>query len=367
MELSTSAIQAYLQRQHANPVELIAVSLLGDAAVAVGDTAGQQRLKTYGYGRPLLVQYRAAGAERQVVLRTMAPNGFGHERRADRAANLMLSYDTFNTLPHHIRALDLGVIANDGQLRSVAADGEYFLLTDYAPGRLYAEDLEHIAASGSVNSRDLRRAHHLATTLASMHALHHDEPMLYRRHLHDVFGSGEGIAGLLDSYSPDFVVANPGRLEAIERRLVTWRWRLKAQPQRLSQIHGDFHPFNLLFDEADQLTLLDRSRGPWGEPADDVSCMAINYLFFSLRRSGTLEPPFSELWDTFWATYLAQSCDEQLVRVIQPFFAWRALVLASPAWYHVSDTVREVLFHFVENILNERVFDPWLVSAMLKG
>ena len=35
-------------------------------------------------------------------------------------------------------------------------------------------------------------------------------------------------------------------------------------------MHGDFHPWNLLFREGVEFSVLDRSRGEWGEPADDV-------------------------------------------------------------------------------------------------
>lgn len=366
MELNRSAIAAYLSEWLDAPVELLAVSPLGqpETAIELGSVAGR---KVYGYGTPLLLRYCVAGVEQRAVLRTMAANPFGHERRADRAAGLIQCFDSFNTLPNHVRARDIGMVSANGCLRSLPPGEEFFLLTDYAPGQLYADELRRICASGLLDDGDRSRARQLAIYLAKIHAVKRDEPDLYLRHLRDVFGSGEGIAGLLDSYPPDFALASPAWLEAVERDCVVWRWRLKRETGRLSQIHGDFHPFNTLFDEGDVLTMLDRSRGPWGEPADDVACMAINYLFFSLQRSGSLAPPFSELWDGFWATYLAHSGDERLLRVIQPFFVWRALVLASPVWYDVEPAVRKSLFAFVENVLRDRVFDPWLATTYLRG
>jgi hypothetical protein len=366
MQPNQSQIAAYLSEYCGCSIELLAVTPLDGSAASTGSAATETRLKAYGYGKPLLLRYRIAGVEHQDVLRTMAQNPFGHERRADRAANLILSYDSFNTLPRHVRARDLGLIGAEGQLHSLPPGEEFFLLTDYAPGRLYATELQRLAHTGALDDGDIRRAHDLAAYLAEIHAVRRDEPALYWRHLRDVFGSGEGIVGLLDSYPDDFALANTAWRESVERRCVEWRWRLRASPQRLAQIHGDFHPYNILCDERHGFTLLDRSRGPWGEPADDVSCLAINYLFFSLQRAGTLAPPFAELWRTFWETYLARSGDDQLVRVISPFFAWRTLVVASPLWYEVADPVRRALFAFVENVLHERIFQPWLVTAYLK-
>jgi aminoglycoside phosphotransferase (APT) family kinase protein len=171
--------------------------------------------------------------------------------------------------------------------------------------------------------------------------------------------------GLTDSYPPDFPLVDAAWLERVEQACVRWRWQLKRHARRLTQIHGDFHPFNVLFDDDTTIWVLDRSRGGWGDPADDVSCMAINYLFFSLQRSGRLAPPFTQLWDVFWQTYMRQTEDQELLAVVAPFFVWRALVLASPHWYNIADTVRVALFQFIDTILAAPAFDPTLVNTYL--
>jgi aminoglycoside phosphotransferase (APT) family kinase protein len=363
MNLDRASVEAYLTQRFKSKTQILSMQALGDDASAA-DHAHVQ-LKTYGYGKPVLIHYRVGDRERRAVLRTMAPNAFGHERRADRAAGLLLSYDTFNDLERHVRALDLGVLRADGQLASLDPGDEFFLLTDYATGVLYAEDLKRVCATGHATDLDVRRAVALATYLATIHAVKRDEPVLYRRAARDLLGSGEGIMGLTDSYPPDFALVDPAWLERVEHACVRWRWQLKRHARRLTQIHGDFHPFNILFDDDTTIWLLDRSRGGWGDPADDVSCMAINYLFFSLQRSGRLAPPFTQLWDVFWQTYMSQTEDQELLAVIAPFFVWRALVLASPHWYNVSDTVRVALFHFIDNILAAPAFDPTRVNRYL--
>lgn len=86
-----------------------------------------------------------------------------------------------------------------------------------------------------------------------------------------------------------------------------------------------------------------------------MSCIAINYLIFSLQRTGRPSPPFDVLWNTFWTTYLERTGDQELLSVVAPFFAWRALVLASPQWYDVPVAVRTALTHFVDNVLARAV------------
>ncbi len=339
-----------------------------DRVVPLGEeeTTPIRELKQYGYGRPLRVDFRSAEGRHTVVLRTARPDIFGHDRLSDRAQVMILSHQTFNEIPRHIRSLDVGAISRDGSLISLAEAEEFYLITDYVPGTLYAEDLIRLRDEGELEPVDVARARALALYLADLHRVKRDAPHVYLRHVRDTVGHGEGIFGLTDSYPRDFALAPPERLAAIERAAVDWRWRMKRYTHRLSRTHGDYHPFNVLFRTGTDFTLLDRSRGGWGDPADDVCCMGINYLFFSLQRSAGLEDPFATLWDTFWRTYMEATRDEELLYVTGGYFAWRALVIASPLWYpNLSDQTRDMLFHFAENVLAAEKFDFTRVGAYL--
>jgi aminoglycoside phosphotransferase (APT) family kinase protein len=116
---------------------------------------------------------------------------------------------------------------------------------------------------------------------------------IYERKIRDTVGHGECIFGLSDSYPRDTLsYLHEDELLEIEKKCVEQRWKLKENDSRLSQVHGDFHPWNILFDKnpkfPSRFVLLDRSRGQWGEPADDVCALSINYLFYSLRKYGAL-------------------------------------------------------------------------------
>ncbi|MCP9440472.1 MAG: hypothetical protein NHB36_11350, partial [Nitrospira sp.] len=128
---------------------------------------------------------------------------------------------------------------------------------------------------------------------------------------------------------------------------------------RLSQVHGDFHPYNVLFRSGTDFSVLDRSRGEWGEPADDVTAMTINYLLSSLIRWGKLQGPFEVLFRLFWDTYLDASGDKDVTETAAPFFAFRGLVVASPVWYpDLSMEVRRSLFRFIQQVLDSPRFEP---------
>ena len=360
MPFDRKSLEEYLGSQYDNGVEVTEVAKLGEGQ-------GSDGLKEFGYGTPLLISFAHGSDEEHVVLHTMSSDGFGHERRSDRAHNLLLDHDTFNELWHHVPSLDVGAFTPEGRLLSLGQADEFFLITPYVPGVLYAGNLHEIADAGQLSRSDEERAVVLAEYLAEIHAAKNPDPVLYQRRIRDLVGHGEGIMGIMDSYPSDVTLAPPERLAEIEKGCVNWRWRIKGLSHRLSQVHGDFHPWNVLFQEGNEFVLLDRSRGNWGEPADDVSAMTINYVLFSLRQTGTLIGPFRRLYDLFWERYLEVAQDRELLGVIQPFYAWRATVVASPVWYpSLSLSVRETLFRFIENVLDTERFDPQRIDEYLR-
>jgi aminoglycoside phosphotransferase (APT) family kinase protein len=336
------------------------------------DESSGDAMKALGYGKPLRVELVARGSRHVVVFHTVSADDFGHDRRADRLDNLVLAYDTFRHVPNHVAAIDAGVIRNDGALVSLADTGEPYLITTWADGVLYADELRRVATSGSATATDLAHAERLATLLLEIHSAPGSHPGAYTRAIRDLLGHGEGIFGLVDSYAPSTLTP---RLRAIEESCLAWRWKLRDRSERLRRVHGDFHPFNIVFGPkmevpgftpgtGDDAYLLDTSRGSEGDPANDVACLTINYLFFGVGhprwRSG-----LGALWDRFWQTYLAGDRVDVLAAVA-PFYAWRALVLASPIWYpSISDADRDRILAFAERALAAERFDPaWGAEAM---
>ena len=362
MQLELGHLARYLEERSGESVRIHEVRQLG------GEAKGAAALKRFGYGRPLLVDYRAGDRSIKEVFHRMRRNAFGRERDDDRAAAVWLDFQTFNRLPRHVPAKDMVILTGEGTVQSIRSAEEMLLVTAYRPGQLYADDLMSIRDKGTVHLIDIQRVEVLAAYLSQIHQVKHDDPALWRRRLRDLVGHGEGIMGLTDSYPQDLPYATEVELRSIEDMANDWRWRLKPLSHRLSQVHGDFHPFNILFEEGLLFHTLDRSRGEWGEPADDVSCMTINYLFFSLQCCGQLEGPFKKLHDRFWELYLAQRPDDELASAIQPWLAWRALVLASPTWYPtISEDVRRKLLTFAHRVMSTDRYDCQQVNQYLEA
>lgn len=346
-----AALARALGRLEGRPVEVVS---LGGIA---GDRAATE-LKHVGYGEPTRVRFRVGGEERSAVFRTMGPNWFGHDRRSDRACLALLAADTYGEPPRHVRALDVGALDAGGELVSLRDAGEFYLVTEYVDGALYAGDLRRVESRGAAEPLDVERARALAHYLVELHAAPVlGPPELYHRAVRDLLGSGEGIFGIVDSY-PDGGPVSVQRLAGLERRALEWRHRLRGRASRLRRTHGDFHPYNVLFREGTDFTLLDASRGGMGDPADDVAAMVINYVFGGAIHPSAWPNGLRPLWNELWRTYLTESGDAELCSVVAPFLAWRALVVASPVWYPtVPARCRDAILSLAEAALDAPSFD----------
>lgn len=355
-ELRLETIEQYLTVLNAQPAHVLGMASLGKEL-------GKKAIKFCGYGSPIRVDYQLTGqAVQTVVLHTMRPGPFGHEHMADRAQALLWSNRAFSNLPRHVRSLDVGGFRSDGGLVSAGEIEEFFLLTEYAEGDGYSHDLERLRDGGTLETMDLDRANALCDYLIQVHRTRSEETGLYIRRIRELVGHGECIMGIADSYPPDAFITSQA-LEEVELRCIPWRWRLKQFAHRLRQVHGDFHPWNILFRSGTDFSVLDRSRGEYGEPADDVASMSLNYVFFSLQRGERLEGSFETLFRRFWDRYLEQTGDQEMLQVVAPFFAFRALVMASPIWYpSLPDGVRSKLLTFTFGVLDQETFNPAQVN-----
>ncbi len=339
------------------------VRLLDVAPLATSGPGGD--LKAFGYGAPLRVDCHVDGAPRSFVLAQLRPEqGFGHDYPADRAWNALWGHGAYNGFPRHVRSYDVGFCRGSGELVSAGDAVEFFQLVELAEGEPYWLDLDRLRTEPAT-SRDLARVEALARFLAGVHAERLDAPWLYYRRVRELVGHGECLMGILDSYPHPYPLLPPEACEGLERAAVSWRWRLREMTHRLSRVHGDFHPWNLLFRGGTEFSVLDRSRGEWGEPADDLAALAVNYLFFGLLKGPGVAEPFRGFFHRFFDTYLSATGDKEVFDTLPPFFGFRALVLAHPRWYpKIPEATRVRLLRFAKFMAELAPFDPAILDDL---
>ena len=353
LSLKMDRLQEYLVSVYKANVAIQGVGELGKVL-----KKPEEKLKGFGYGAPCVVEFTIGKESKRVVLETVRPGGFGHDYFSDRAQILLWQHSAFNKLPKHVRSVDVGAFTAEGNLKSVGDCTEFFIVTELIEGKSYFQDLDRIRDQKNITTLDTYRCKALSDYIAEVHSEKKCAPGIYLRQTRDLIGHGECIMGLIDSYPSGLSYIDEKDLAEIEKKCLEWRWRLKKKTHRCSRVHGDFHPWNVLFREDTDFTVIDRSRGEWGEPADDTSAMSINYIFYSLQTYGELTGPFRTLFDQFWENYLNKTGDEEMLTVIQPYYAWRGLVVASPLWYpNLTLNVRLGLFSFIKNVLETEKLD----------
>jgi aminoglycoside phosphotransferase (APT) family kinase protein len=326
-------------------------------------------------GSGFLVEMRKGQGVESYVVKSLLPEGFGHDYPSDRAAVFLLDLDEYRNLPNHVKAIDVLAEMEDGTIKSIGGGKEYYLMMEKVDGRDYFHDLSGMAQKDRLDQTDIAKIKAMAVYLADIHVVKKDSKTLYWRKLRDTVGHGECLMGVLDIY-PDGTVPYEDMADIIKMS-VDWIYRLKPRYRRLSRIHGDFHPGNIWFKYATgegqtmkaglpEFVLLDRSRGPWGEPADDVTALAINYIFFSIRNHGDVRGAYLEGLRLFFDEYIAASGDEGIVEVTAPFFAFRCAVVANPVFYpDLNAEARVRIFRFAKSVLSADSFDVERVNDYL--
>jgi len=151
-----------------------------------------------------------------------------------------------------------------------------------------------------------------------------------------------------------------------EKKCIDWRAKLRTRQKRLCQVHGDFHPGNIWFKNTKEFILLDRSRGPWGDAADDVTALTMNYIFFSIKHHNRLQGAYSEALSLFYNSYLDKTGDNELLEVTAPFYAFRGAVVANPVFYpEISKEKRDLIFNFIHGVLDDGSFKIEKVNAYI--
>jgi len=371
--INEEALKAYLKKEFTDIIQ-VDIRKLGSGVQGSG----------------FLIEMKTLDSIRSYVVKTLLSEGLGHDYPSDRAAVFLLDLDEYKNLPRHVKAIDVLSEMEDGSIKSIGGGREYYLLMERGTGRHYFNDLIEFSHRDKLKISDIEKIEAMTSYLAEIHSMKKDSKTLYWRKLRDTVGHGECLMGVFDSYPDGILPYN--KMAEIIKKSVDWIAKLKPKFKRLSQIHGDFHPGNIWFKEVSPPThpspsrgegkgggetselrtqmdfiLLDRSRGPWGDPADDVTALTINYIFFSIKHYGTVKGPYLEGLKLFYEQYVALTGDDELFSVVAPFYAFRGAVVANPIFYpELTPDQRSLIFRFVNNVLDDERFKIEKVNDYLR-
>ena len=340
------SIKAYLRSKEKRPISGFRIRRLGSG----------------WHGEGFEVDYEVSGKEKSLIIRTQRPLGFSHEYASDRAKVFLLQHELSRDIPKHVRSIDVLGVA-PGEVVSLGRAREFYQIVEKAEGTPYMEDLERIKKAGKLNDNDKKKALMLSNYLVDLHRKKFKgerelEISLRKRHLRDTVGHGEMLLGVLDTYPEKVAFSSKKETAELICKAVRFEQKARDLENKLSRMHGDFHPGNIWFKENGDFVLLDASREIWGLPADDLTALSINYIWFALMHRGKFDGPFKELFEIFWKNYFKKTGDRSILSTAALFFAFRGVVVAHPIFYkNQSDQVRRKIFNFIGSALEDKIFD----------
>ena len=323
------------------------------------------------------------GEEKKYFLKTLHEQGFGHEYAADRANVIIRALMDYNLLPNHVKVLDAGSIQKNGSLLSLGKPEEFFVIMEEGKGKEYWGDLDKIRDSGRLTKDDEEKIKIISDYLINIHSIKYDgdnSKYLYKRVIRDFVGHGELTMGVIDTFPDKLDFVSNKELVEIVKKMVDWWDKIKNKHQRLTVVHGDFYPGNIWFDDK-KLVVFDRSRFRYGDPADDTTCLTMNFINYSIMSYGEFKDPFKKLTELFFNQYFKKREDNEMFKVSPLFFAFRALVSIHPVFYsaewmknygfkkeriEVLNDSKKKIINFIKNILNEEEFNVKKINSYLK-
>lgn len=194
-------------------------------------------------GSGFLIEIKSKDSMKTYVVKSLLPEHFGHDYPSDRAAVFLLDLDEYKTLPRHVNPVDVLSEMEDGSIKSIGGEKEYYLLMERATGKHYFHDLSSFKQKDRLEHPDITKIKTMTSYLAEIHSVKKVSKTLYWRKLRDTIGHGECLMGIFDTY-PDMTLGSD-EITTIIKKSFDWIYRLKPLHNRLSQIHGDFHPGNM--------------------------------------------------------------------------------------------------------------------------
>lgn len=341
-----------------------------------------ERLGEGFHGAAFSITVIEKSKEKKYFLKTLHEQGFGHEYPADRANVIIRAAMDHNLLPNHVKVLNAGSVQKNGSLLSLGEPEDFFIIMEEGKGREYWSDLDEIRENGRLTKDDDEKIRTIADYLANIHSIKYSGDNgrhLYKRVVRDFVGHGELTMGVIDTFPDKLEFTTNEEMVEIVKKMVEWWNEIKGRYHRLTIVHGDFYPGNIWFDNKN-LVVFDRSRFRYGDPADDMTCLVMNLINYSLMSYGEFIDPFKKLTELLFDNYFKKREDKEMFAVAPLFLAFRALVCIHPVFYSaewmksrgfsqerieaLNESKRKII-NFTRNVLEEKEFDIKKINSYL--
>lgn len=182
----------------------------------------------------------------------------------------------------------------------------------YRKGTPYIEYLDKLSNQKELTTKDKAYMNRIVDKLYLVHSsplevTDSQRKKLYTRGLQEVLTHPELTISLLnENHHASNIFEGERKYEYIVEMLKVID-HLKVHNHRLSIIHGDFWPYNILIDDEDDAFFIDYSRITYGDPGHDVGNLYMYLQWLAIYKKNTI---YADLAEYFLIRYSATGNDE---------------------------------------------------------
>jgi len=281
-----------------------------------------------------------------VVRKTKNTNGgMSKDYNSDKVGYFLLQHTCASNHINHCKSYGISFKDFKGEIFNLDTIKDTYQVIDYVSGKEFFETITNLEEKFDLVTPYLDK---IIDYLVQLHSIKPDfnkqkTNNLYNRHLKDVIGS-EVFLDVLDAWSENDDLVTLKIKEKVNSKLFILREQYKNNYKRCSRIHADLHFGNIFFNMKKELTVLDSARNPWGEPADDLICLLINFDYISIKKHKEITSYYENIKQYILKRYLEKTKDSDIKNYFDLFYILRLFILLNPNFFNNNNKVRKILF-----------------------
>lgn len=220
-------------------------------------------------------------------------------------------------------------------------------------GKSYSSILEVNSNKASTDEEDRKQLSVIADSLIKIHSIKHNSTnkdrlnAIYNDGIRNVLTHPELSVMVLSEFPEDYKILDLKSQQEIISLMYENIKKWIGRGDRLTALHGDFWGANIFLNSEGDVSLIDFSRIPWGDPAIDVGWFLAEYLW-KYHETGNIY--FKELTEMWLDVYQEKSGDKDLRKAIPLAIGWIGIVRVYPRWFPNIDveTGKKFINHIIK-------------------
>ncbi len=225
-------------------------------------------------------------------------------------------------------------IERDSEIKEIAElkdDDLFFNIQEFEDmGENYFQILLKRKDKKDLDKEDILEADKIADYLIRLHSIKYEgddnlKKIIYNDSLRTIIAHPELTFTFLQKIDQDII--NLSEQKEILGIMLDLMHKWKNRSDRLSAIHGDFWGGNIFFNKNKDITLIDHSRIPYGDPGIDLGWLIMQYISLYLETKNNY---FKELGELILKKYEEKSKDKEIRKAMLIGLA-SVLIVALPS------------------------------------